>query len=137
VILSFRFPYQNPVCISLLPHTSHIPRPSHLSWSDHQNNIRWAEQITDVFVMQCLLWPVTLSLLGPDIYLSTIYLVPLGPRYLSQHHLACPSWAQISISAPFTLSLLGPDIYLSTIYLVPLGPRYLSQHHFLKRSQPI
>jgi DNA integrity scanning protein DisA with diadenylate cyclase activity len=25
---SFRFPYQNPVCISLLPHTCHMPCPS-------------------------------------------------------------------------------------------------------------
>jgi len=33
--LSLCFSYQNPVCISLLPHTSHIPCTSHSSWFHH------------------------------------------------------------------------------------------------------
>jgi hypothetical protein len=38
--LSFRPPHQNPVCISPIPHTCHMPHPSH-SWFDHPNNIWW------------------------------------------------------------------------------------------------
>ena len=39
--LSFRFPHQNPVYASPLPHTCHMPRPSHPSWFDHPKKIWW------------------------------------------------------------------------------------------------
>jgi hypothetical protein len=35
--LSLRYPHQNPVCTSSLPHTCHMPRPS--SWFSHPDNI--------------------------------------------------------------------------------------------------
>jgi len=38
--LSFRFPHQNSVHPSPLPHTCHMPRPSHSSWFYHLHNIR-------------------------------------------------------------------------------------------------
>jgi hypothetical protein len=36
--LSFRFPHQNPLYTSTLPHTCYLPRPSHSSRVDHSNN---------------------------------------------------------------------------------------------------
>ena len=36
--LSVRFPYQNPVCTSPLPHVCYMPRPSHSSSYDHLYN---------------------------------------------------------------------------------------------------
>jgi len=36
--LSLRFPHQNPVYASLLPHKCYMPRPSHSSLFDHPNN---------------------------------------------------------------------------------------------------
>ena len=44
---SFRFPHQNLVCTSPLPHTSYMPRPSHSSRFDHPNNF-----ILDIFKQQ-------------------------------------------------------------------------------------
>ena len=43
--LSFGFPYQNPVCICLLPHVCRTPSPSHPRSIDHPNNIWWGLQI--------------------------------------------------------------------------------------------
>ena len=37
--LSLRFSHQNPVHNSPLPHTRHMPRPSHSSWFYHPHNI--------------------------------------------------------------------------------------------------
>ena len=42
--LSLRFPHQNPLYTSPLPHTSYIPRPSHSSRFYHPNNNGWAVQ---------------------------------------------------------------------------------------------
>ena len=39
--LYFSFPHQNPVCISFLSHTCHIPRQSHYSWFQHLSIIWW------------------------------------------------------------------------------------------------
>src|SRR5215469_18299606 len=36
--LSLRFPHQHPVLPSLLPHTRHMPRPSHSSLFNHPHN---------------------------------------------------------------------------------------------------
>ena len=42
--LSIIFPHQNPMCISPLPHTCYMPRPSHSSRFYHPLNIGWAVQ---------------------------------------------------------------------------------------------
>jgi len=47
--LSLRFPHQNPVHASPLPHSRHMPRPSHSSCFYHPNNIGWAVQIINPY----------------------------------------------------------------------------------------
>ena len=43
--LYLRFPHQNPVRTSLLPHTCYMPHPFHFFRFDQPNNIGWAVQI--------------------------------------------------------------------------------------------
>jgi len=43
--LSLRFPHQNPVYVSPLPHTRYMPHPSHSSRFYHPNNIGWQAHI--------------------------------------------------------------------------------------------
>ena len=59
--LSFRFPHQNPVYASHHPPTRYMPRPSPRFY--HPNNIGWGVQVIKLFC----------------------YLVPLRPKYSSQH----------------------------------------------------
>ena len=49
--LYLRFPHQNPVYDSSLPHTCYMPRPSHSSRFNHLNSIRWAVQIIYIIVL--------------------------------------------------------------------------------------
>jgi len=44
--LSFRFPHQNPVYTSPLPHTRYMLRPSHSSRFYHPHNIGWGVMIS-------------------------------------------------------------------------------------------
>ena len=70
--LSLRFPHQNPVGTSFLPHACYMPRPSH-SQFDLSNNIGWRVQIIGLLIM----------LFSPSPY----YLLPLRPKYSPQHSL--------------------------------------------------
>ena len=65
--VSFRFPHQNPVCISPEPSTFHIPSPSSPFPFDHPNNVVKSENHEAPYcvVLQCL---VTSSLLFPNIF---------------------------------------------------------------------
>ena len=47
---SLKFPHQNTVCTSLLPHTCYMPRPSH-SRFDHPSNIRRGVEIIKLALM--------------------------------------------------------------------------------------
>jgi hypothetical protein len=49
--LSPRFPHQNPICTSPLPHTRHMPRPSDSSRFYHPNNTVWGVQIIKLLIM--------------------------------------------------------------------------------------
>ena len=84
--LTLRFPHQNPVCTSPLPYMGYMPHPSHSSWFGHLNNIWWAVQIIQLF-------PVTSSLLCPNILLSTLF-----SNTLSLHSSQCewPSFIPIA-----------------------------------------
>jgi hypothetical protein len=71
--LSLRFPCQNPVCTSPLPHMCYTPNPSHSSRFDHPNHM--CEEYRSLSSSLCSLLhsSVTLSLLGPNILLSTLF----------------------------------------------------------------
>ena len=70
--LSFRIPHQNTVCKSLHPHACYMPRPSHYSRFHNTNNI--GEEYRSLSSSSCSFMPspVTSSLLGPNILLSTL-----------------------------------------------------------------
>ena len=44
--LSLRFPHQNPVYTSTLPHTCYMPHPPNSYWFYHPKNIGWVQIIT-------------------------------------------------------------------------------------------
>jgi hypothetical protein len=72
-LFSFRVPHQNPLHASPLPRTCYMPRLSHSSRFYYPKYIGWEVQIINVLVMQFSPFPY--------------YLVPLRPKYLSQHPL--------------------------------------------------
>jgi len=71
--LSLRFPHQDPIHLSLLAHTRHMPSPSHSSKFYHPHNIVWGVQIIYLLVMQSPSLPR--------------YLVPPMSKYSPQHHI--------------------------------------------------
>ena len=66
---------------TLYAHTCYIPSPPHSSWSDHPNNL--GEQYTASSSLSCSLLhsPNTLTLLGPNIFLSTLFPNALSLRF--------------------------------------------------------
>ena len=69
--LSLRFPYQNPVYASSLPHTCYMLHLFHSSRFDHPNDIGWGVHIIMLHILK----------LSP----FSCYLVPLRPKYSPQH----------------------------------------------------
>ena len=49
--LSLRFPHQNPVYTSPLPHMCYMPHTSHSPWFDHPNKIWWGIHISMLLIM--------------------------------------------------------------------------------------
>ena len=73
VVSSPQFPHQNPVYTSALPHTCYMPHPSNYSLFDHLNNIWWGVQSLSPSFCSLLHSPVTSSLSGQNIPLSTLF----------------------------------------------------------------
>jgi len=71
--LSLRFPLQNLVRTSPVPHTCRTSHPFHSSVFQHPNNIWWGVQIMKFLVLQPRPVPVTSSLVGPNILLGTLF----------------------------------------------------------------
>jgi len=71
--LAFRTPHQNPVCTSPLTHTCHMPNLSHSSYLI--TSIRFNEDNRSLSSSLCsfLHYSVTSSLLGPNIFLNTLF----------------------------------------------------------------
>ena len=74
--LSLRFPRQNPVCTTPLTHTCYIPRSTHSS-SILGEKYRTSSSSLGSFLHS----PVTSSLLGPNILLSTLFSNILNLRF--------------------------------------------------------
>jgi hypothetical protein len=77
---SLRFPYQNPVYISPLSHTCYMSRPSHSCRFDKSKNSGEEYRSLSSSLYSFLHSPVTLSLLGPNILLSTLFSTTLSLR---------------------------------------------------------
>ena len=71
--LSHRFPNQNSVYTSPLPHTLYMPRLSHSSRFDHLNNIWLGVQITKLLIMHFSPLPYYLVSVKPQIFSSAPY----------------------------------------------------------------
>jgi hypothetical protein len=71
--LSIRSPHQNHVRTYLVPHTCHMPRPSHSFRFNHPSNIWWGVQTKRSPLYSGFHTPVTSSVLGPNILLSTLF----------------------------------------------------------------
>ena len=67
--LSFRLPHQNPECISLIPHTYHMPIDS--SRLDHQNNIWYIVPNLKLYIIQ--------------FYHTSLLFLTLGHKYFPQN----------------------------------------------------
>jgi hypothetical protein len=78
--LSLRFPHQNPIHASLLPHPRYMPRPYNSSRFYHTHNFGWGVQIMNLLIRNVLHSPVTSSLLGPNILLNTLFSNTLSLR---------------------------------------------------------
>src|SRR5215475_4379829 len=78
--LSLRPPHQHPVHTSILPHTRHMPCPSHSSRFYHPHNIGQGVQIIQLLVMQLSPFPRHLVPLSPNTLLSTLFSNTLSLR---------------------------------------------------------
>ena len=79
--LSLRFPRQNPVYASPLPHTCHMPRPSHFLNFITQTILGEEYRSLRSSLCSFLHSPVTSSLLGPNILLDTLFPNTLSLRF--------------------------------------------------------
>ena len=71
--LSLWFPHQDPIHPPLVTHSCHMPSPFHSSWFYHPHNIGEQYKSFSSSLCNLLNFPVTLSLLGPNILLNTIF----------------------------------------------------------------
>ena len=80
VVSLFQVSSPNPVNVSSLPHTRYIPNPSHSSRFYHPKNI--CEQYRSLNFSLCSFVhsPLTLSLVGPNILLNTLFWNTLSLR---------------------------------------------------------
>ena len=53
--LYLRSPHQLPACPSPIPHTCHMPCPSHSSCFDHPNNTAWFKRMDSILYV-CISW---------------------------------------------------------------------------------
>jgi hypothetical protein len=109
---SLRFPHQNPVCISPLPHMCYMPHTSH-SGFDHLNNICWGVQRLSS----------SLCSFSPLPY----YLSPLRPKYYPQQtilkHLSLCSSLNVSDQVSHLYNTTGKIIVLYILFFIFLNSK--------------
>jgi hypothetical protein len=93
--LSFRFPYQNSICTSTLPHTCHVPLPtSHPSWFNYPIDIGWRVQFMKLLITRFSLVP------------SYLLLLSLRSKYFTQHRIQKHSQPRFRFIIHITLSFV-------------------------------
>ena len=70
---SLRFPHQNSVHTSPLPHMCYMSHSSHSSWFDYLKNTGWGVHSSKLLIMQFFPLPYYLILLRPKFLLSTLF----------------------------------------------------------------
>ena len=78
--LSLRLPHQHPVHTSILPHTRHMPCPSHSSRFYHPHNLGKEYRSFSSSLCSFLHSPITSSLLGQNTLLNTLFSNTLSLR---------------------------------------------------------
>ena len=132
--LSLKFPHQNPVYTSTLPHTCYTPHLSHSSRFEHTNNTGWAVQIIKFLIVYCLRSPVTSSLLGSNTLLSTLFPNTLSPRCslnegeTSKCIYYSSNQCEILNAYERLLSTLKHEAVVFTVILVPVLYRTTLRH---------
>ena len=104
--LSLRFPHQNPVYTSPLPHTRYMPRPSHYSQFDHPNNTELGVKIIQFHPLP-------------------YYLVPLRPKYSPQH----PILKQNKRFTYFNLTLRSLTLYIYGAPILGVSRSHTTTQH--------
>ena len=102
--LSLRFPYQNPVYATPLPHMRHMPRTSHSSRFYPRTILSVVYRQLSSSLCNFLQSSVTSSLLGPNTLLNTLF----------SNTLSLPSSLNVSdqVSHPYNTTSKIPVLYI-------------------------
>jgi hypothetical protein len=97
VVSFLKFPHQNPIYTSTLPHTCYMPIPPHSSRFDHSKIMDEKQRSLSSSLHSFLHFPVTLSLLSSNILLNNLFygkgllqvleLMVFSTSFLSKFHL--------------------------------------------------
>ena len=106
--LSLRFHRFNPSCTSPDSHSRHIHRQFHSYWFDIPKFISWRVYFSK-FLLMCLLhFPLTPSILSPNIFLSNLFSDTISPSS------SLSAWDQVS----YPYKTTGNTIFLSTLIII-------------------
>jgi hypothetical protein len=106
MVYFLQFPHQNPACISLCLYACHMPHPPHPPLIDHPNIWGWVE----IMKLYNFLQPLVPSyLLGPSMFLSTLFLNTLSPCYTlnvktecNTHRVCIWVWSKVTVVSIIT-----------------------------------
>jgi hypothetical protein len=118
------------LCISHIPHSCYLPRPLHLPWLNHPNNISWRVKVMNLPIMQSSYYNIYIY-----IYMCVCVCTHTHIYYL--HRISC---SQISFAGHYsswhTHSNLFPIAYKKPVFSRhfndnPFLVTYYSGRHFL------
>jgi hypothetical protein len=119
--LSFRYSSQNPTCISLLLHTSHMPHPSHPPWRYDPNNIWW-EQMMKLLSVQLNFITTSIKTHQLLFFCWSIFKLPVSKKQIVKGKV------QFSLSMPWRRTA-GVDVLLHPFLSLALdGDEWSASH---------